>query len=258
MKSLNKALDILEAFLTSGEDPIGLSDLAKMAGLNKSTASHIVSALVRRNYLIQLGSRGKYSLGMKFLNYSWVITQRIKIRDIAAQYLSKLNEQIGESVFLAVWDGENASFVESLPSKHQLQVIPDHGTNIPLYCSASGKIFLAFNKTEAELEEYFTKANIRAYTDNTITELENLKPHLSKIAQEGIAYSDAERYQEARSVASAIRDVEGKVTAAVGVVAPSIRFTRKRLHEITPDVKRCAFEISRELGYGVQGKSREK
>ena len=68
MKSLQKALDILELFL-GDEGEISLSDLSKSSGLNKSTVNRIALTLVKRGYLKQENRRGKYSLGIKFLDF---------------------------------------------------------------------------------------------------------------------------------------------------------------------------------------------
>jgi IclR family transcriptional regulator, KDG regulon repressor len=46
-----------------------------------------------------------------------------------------------------------------------------------------------------------------------------------------------------------LRNGEGRLVGAIGVIAPSVRLTRARMAELVPDVKECALNISRELGY---------
>jgi len=249
MKSLNKALDILEIFLDINGTEIRLSELAKLSGLNKATVYHIVSALVDRGYMSQTERRGKYVLGAKFLNFSTIIRQKEKIKDIAMPHLIKLNQLTKEAVALFTsLDGERVVFVEGIHSKYPLKIIPDLGSMVPSYCTGIGKIFLA-RKTERELEEYFHNTDIRAYTPNTITDLNHLKSHLTTVAKEGVAYDDEELCLGSRQVAAGIRDAEERLVAGIGVFGPSVRLTRARLKEITPDVKHCAMAISIDLGY---------
>ena len=69
------------------------------------------------------------------------------------------------------------------------------------------------------------------------------------MAKEGVAYDDEDQFLGIRNVAAGIRNADGKVIAAVGVIGPSVRMTRARMREIAPQVKLCATEISRALGY---------
>lgn len=247
MKSLKKALDILELFLDiDGE--VRLSDLAKSSGLNKATVNRIVSVLVNRGYLRQPEKRGKYSLGTKFLDFSGLIKKRSKIRDTAIPYLIRLSQLVKESVMLAVWQGGRAVYSETIHADYPLRIIPDEGTKVPLYNTGVGKIFLA-NMTPQEQEIYLSTTPLQAYTPNTITGHEQLKKHLAMIVKEGIAFDDEEYYIGVRNVAAAIKDGEGKVVASVGVLGPSIRLSRSRMKEIAPEVKKCAMEISKALGF---------
>ena len=248
MKSLNKALDILEVLVDLGGSEIRLSELAQLSGLHKATVSRIVSALVKRGYMSQVERRGKYILGTKFLNFSAVIKQKNQIKDMAMPHLVKLNQLIKESVALFSLDEEKAIFVEEVHSKYHLRLPPDAGPMPPLYCTSIGKILLA-GKTARELEEYFHNTDIRAYTPNTITDPNRLKSQLKTVAEEGVAYDDEELYTGFRSVAAGIRDAEERLVAGIGVEGPSVRLTRARMKEIAPDVKHCTMEISIDLGY---------
>ena len=64
MKSLHKALDILETFLEVGSGEIRLSEIAKITGIHKATVNRIASVFVARGYLNQLERRGKYSIAV--------------------------------------------------------------------------------------------------------------------------------------------------------------------------------------------------
>ena len=103
--------------------------------------------------------------------------------------------------------------------------------------------------TDKELETYFNSNDMIAYTTNTITNLNQLKTHLLTIVNEGVAFDDEEFKFGTRNVAAGIKDVEGRFIASIGVLAPSVRLTRAKMVEIAPEVKRCAVEISKVLGY---------
>jgi IclR family transcriptional regulator, KDG regulon repressor len=247
MKSLTKALDILELFLDT-RDEMGVSEIARITGMNKATVSRIANHLTSRNYLVQNEKRGKYFLGTQFLSFSKVIKDRIKLRDVAMPYLTKLNKLVDESIVLVTWDGKKAINIDSIQSAQALRIIPDESGQIPLHCTGTGKIFLA-QMTDKELETYFSINDLTAYTTNTITNLNQLKTHLMSIVNEGIAYDDEEFKTGSRNVAAGVKDVDGKYVASIGVLAPSVRLTRTKMVEIAPEIKKCALEISKSIGY---------
>ena len=256
MKSLNKALDILNVFLKVHNKELKLSEIARLANLNKATVNRVVSVLLARGYLSQAQKRGKYSLGPQFLYFSGVIKQSATIRDTAMPYLVKLQELVEETVILASFDGKRAFIVEGIhPKHHALRIIPDEGSVTPLYCSSMGKIFLA-SMTEPELEEYFKNTNVEPYTPNTLSDINLLRRHLMVIAKEDVAYDDEELIVGVRSLAVGIKDPEGKITSCVGIMGPSVRMTRAKMVGLVPDIKLCAAEISQALGY--QDKDREQ
>src|SRR3989337_2693003 len=101
MKTLNKALQVLEAFL-GPEREIGLTVLAAQTNLNISTVHRVASLLVKKGYLVQQHSGGKYCLGPKLLQFSSIAAGRMTIRDVALPFLLKLNRELNESVNLAI------------------------------------------------------------------------------------------------------------------------------------------------------------
>lgn len=252
IKSVHKAFDLLELFLKMDEN-VNLAEITEKSGMDKSTVNRFLYTLVERGYLKQAGKRGKYSMGTRFLDFSSLIKTRLKIRDIALPHISKLATVVKENVILSVPDGKYARHLELIPSQHILNIRPLDGARTPLYCTGVGKIFLA-SMSAAEIDSYFVN-KLEPLTPNTITRINTLKAQLINVADEGVAYDDEEEFEGVRNVAAAIMDSDGKVVAAIGVLGPSIRMTRSHLIEITPEVKRCALNISHDLGYKPHGET---
>jgi IclR family transcriptional regulator, KDG regulon repressor len=247
MKLLIKTFNILNLFLNN-ETEMSLSELAELSGLNKSTVNRIASTLVKYGYLNQREKRGKYSLGFKYFDFTGIIKRKMKIRDVAIPHLMRLTQSVDESAILAIWTGGKVAITETFHANHTLRVVPDEGTQIPLHGSSLGKIILA-NLTDKELTEYYNSQILRRYTSKTITSFETLKNHLSQIKQQGIAIDDEESFDNIRSIAAAIRGTENIILGSIGIIGPSIRLTPEKLGECIASLKKCASEISRDLGY---------
>jgi len=243
MKSINKALDILEVLLNNPDSELRLSEICQFTGLNKSTANRIVSILIKRGYVSQKEKRGKYSLSTRFLTSSGQIRQSKRIRDIAKPYLSKLGYAFNESVVLAIRDLNYAYIVDAFVSTNILTTMVAVGSKLPMFCTSSGKIFLA-NMTGPELEKYIANAEFLQYTINTITDHKRLKATLEKVREEGVAYDNEEQWIGLKSIGVGILNSEGKIIASIGIVGPSVRLTGDIVPEMIKELKNCAASIS--------------
>src|SRR4030042_2380364 len=129
MVLIKKAFSILELFLDHG-DELALEDISRLSGLNKPTARRIALNLIECGYLRQPAKRAKYSLGMKFLDFSGSIKMHNSIIRIAAPHLMHLKEKTNESVTMAIWDGRNTALCQSFLADNPLKGVPDEGSRL--------------------------------------------------------------------------------------------------------------------------------
>ena len=249
MKTIHKAFDVLELFLD--RDEIRLADLASLTGMNVSTAHRVVISLVKRGYLVQRQKRQKYSLGTKVLQFSHVLSKRMKIKDVAFPILDGLNKVVGESVNIAILDRNEAVYIEHIESKQDLRIFTQIGNRVPLHCTGVGKVFLAY-MNEEELEKALNGKGLHAYTQNTVTDATKLKQDLAVVRQEGIGTDDEEREIGVKCIASPIKNDIGSIIATLSVSGPSVRLSSKRIQEMRPLIRSCALEISRAMGYQAE------
>jgi IclR family transcriptional regulator, KDG regulon repressor len=221
--------------------------MARLTGMNKTTVRRIAVALVKGGFLKQPEKRGKYSLGMRFLDFSKAIKGNNQIVDAAAPYLFKLSQEVDETVALALWDGESAVICQNIHPNHPLKVISNEGKILGLHYTSLGKAIVAY-LTEAELKRIFAGGLARS-TPNSITDFDDLKKHLLIVRQQGVAIDDEEYALGVRGVAAAFRDENNTVLGSITVLGPSVRLSRERLRECVSSVKNCAAKISAELGY---------
>jgi len=246
MKLIKKAFNILELFLDHG-DELTLEDISRLSGLNKPTSRRIALALVECGYLRQPMKRGKYSLGMRFLDFSGIIKMNNYIMRVTAPHLIKLRQLVNESVTMAIWDGAKTALCQSFLADHTLRVVPDEGTRLVMHATSLGKAIIA-EISDEELRGYLDES-LERYTPNTITDINDLKKHLIIVRQEGVAFDDEEYSLGIRGVGAALKNGEGNVVGSISVLGPSVRLTRAKLRELVPFIKNCALEISREMGY---------
>ena len=245
-----KTFKVLEAFLIEQNGDIGISQLASLTGLKVSTVHRITSVLVAGGYLRQLGKRGKYTLGLKFIDFGNAIKRNLRIKDIVMPIMENLRTATGESVNLAIRDQDNVVYVEHVDSKQTLRTFTEAGNRAPLHCTGVGKIFLASMREEERI--ILSKKLFTRFTDNTITDFREMEKELSIIRREGIAIDNGEMDIGVRCIAAPVKDSDARVIAALSISGPYTRLNNKRVEELKPLVRGYALEISRTLGYTAE------
>lgn len=243
IRSVIRALSTLEAFFDA--DELGIKDLSNITGLPTSTIQRIVDTLEVKNYLVQNPSTLKYRLGIAASklaessnrNYYWV--------QHAKKYLEKLAEKHDETLNLAIMQGSNIVYMDSIASKKILRPNLHSGMRFPLFCTGLGKCILAF-QPEAILEEHL-KVPVQAFTTKSLTDPEDIRAEMERIRKRGVAVDDEEFQEGLVCIAAPIVNAKGTSIAAISMSVPKIRLTTEREKEIIEDLKATAKEVSNDL-----------
>jgi IclR family KDG regulon transcriptional repressor len=242
MKIVNKVCDVLDVFLEK-EGQVNISDIVRLSRLNKNTVYRICHTLAEREYLYHRDNRGNYNLGLKFsifLNLSEIFS---KLKDVTSPFLQKLSRDTSETVVLSTLRKTEMINVSVFKSKHRLQIETNEGDFMPLHCTAMGKVLLA-SMIEEELNRIFKLVELSLYTENTITNVNQLRSELAKIKKQDIAFDNEEWEMGVRSVATPIKNNIGRVIAVMGIIGPTDRLSLKRIRDLASAVKLCGREIN--------------
>ena len=224
VKSLVKAIQVLECFTTE-KPTLGISEMAAMLGYNKATVYNIVSTFAALGYLEQNPDTQKYSLGLKFLHFSYIITSHIRLSTAMEPYLQKIADATQETVYFGIHHENRVLYLETRTPGEQFQR-PILGEKAPMYCTGLGKCLLAFGKDSYldDISEPFPP-----YTVNTITRKEKLLEELEEIRKRGYSTDNMEHEFGISCVAVPLFGLSGEIIGAVSVSGPSLRFTAQTI-----------------------------
>jgi len=246
VRAVERALQILGCF--DDEHPErGISEIAQVAGLHKATAYRIVTTLVNYGYLEWVPDIQKYRLGLELSNLGYKVIRRMDLRREALPYMKKLVQEWDETCDLSIFDQGRVFYIEVLRGNHALTIAAAVGQRLPTHCTASGKLFLAYLPPE-ELDAILNQP-LTAYTDSTITSLDELRKQLDVFRRQGYAVDYEEYELGICAVAAPIFNRSGTVIAAIGGPSPTSRMTPERITEIAEALKEAARAISRRMGY---------
>ena len=250
VQSVDRALDILEAF-NYNEEELGVTELSQKLNLHKNNVFRLLATLETRGYIEQDQKTGNYRLGIKIFEVANVFLHHLGLRRQARPILEELVHKCNETAYLAVTEETDVVYVLMHETAHTVRVIPRLGHRLPAYCTASGKIQLAFESRD-RLLNLFRDAPLRALTPNTITDLDRLIEHLAEVAHQGFAVDNEELEEGVCCVAAPVRDYSHRVVAGVGLSGPVSRFSPERIqNDLVPLVKEAGTKISQRLGYEI-------
>lgn len=143
-QSLFRGLMLIE-ILSNYPNGCPLAHLSELAGLNKSTVHRLLQGLQSCGYVTPAPAAGSYRLTTKFIAVGQKALSSLNIIHVAAPHLESLNIATGETVNFSSREDDHAILIYKLePTTGMLRTRAYIGQHMPLYCSAMGKIYMAF------------------------------------------------------------------------------------------------------------------
>lgn len=248
IQAVSHALDLLEQFHDE-VDELGVTELSKRLKLHKNNVFRLLATLESRNYIEQNRVTENYRLGLKTLELGQTFIKQMGLLRQSRPVLEGLVKECNETTYVAILKEAHIVYLDVVETDLTVRVVPRVGARLPAYCTAAGKVQIAY-MTDEELENYLPTKEMKRYTPKTIIDKDELKKHLKVIAEQGYAIDDEEMDVGVKCVGAPIRDYTRRIIGAVSVSGPSMRFTDERLEkELIPLVIRSGEEISHKLGY---------
>ena len=198
--------------------------------------------------VVQDGERGAYRLGSGVVELAAAATREgLPLTVVARPLCETLAAEIGETVNLAIFDGEAVISVDQVLGSATLTSVNWIGQRTPAHATSAGKVFLAFMSAEERARQL--AAGLPAFTDHTITDPVLLERELDVVRLRGYATTSEEHEVGLAALAAPIFDSVGTVVAAVAVSGPAFRFRSDRLEEIARAVVGVAEALSTRNGF---------
>jgi IclR family transcriptional regulator, acetate operon repressor len=238
-QTIVRALSVLAALRDSDSD-VGVTEIAKTVKLPSSTVHRILRTLVLAGYVVQNRQTERYRLGRGAFLLGRAAGHTLGF-DAAMPLLENLAEATGESVNLVVRDGDEGLVVLRVESQQALRFTQPTGTRIPLYCTSTGKVLLAFagdlNGEVARLGE------LERLTPSTITSPRRLLEELTTVRARQFSVNNGERIPGVCGIAAPVLGSGGVAMAALAVQGPEFRMPDERIAELGPLVVSTAQAI---------------
>lgn len=248
INGLAKGLAVIQAFNDEAR-ALTLAEAAARTGLTRAAARRILMTLEDLGFAARQGER-HFVLTPRVLSLGYAYLSSMPLWAFAEPVLETLVEELGETCSIAVPDGTELVYVLRIPVHRILSQGMTVGSRLPLHCHSAGRILLS-GLTAMQLETYFRRASLKAYTDRTITDEARLRKAVAESARKGYAFVDGELQEHISGLSVPIFQPDGSVLAAVNV-----SFNRKSIAEATvvrnvlPKLRRAAERLNASLAVG--------
>lgn len=231
----------------SQQRAIGLEELSRDIKLAKPTVYRFLLTLQELGYARRVDN-DRWAITLKMFNVGSRALDHLDLHAAARPVAEELSEELGETVHMGVQDGDSAVYVLKIESKYQIRMYSRVGRRMPLYCTAIGKVLLAYMGDE-DREAALKGVKLQPFTQNTITSRAALDAELAQIRTQGYALDNEEREEGLHCIGAPILDYTGAVVATLSVSWPGFRYERGEEADKIAKVKAAAGRISAILGF---------
>ena len=230
-------------------DELGVTELSKRLKLHKNNVFRLLATLESRGYIEQNKATENYRLGLKALELGQTFIKQMGLLRQAKPILEKMVAECNETCYVAIFKEGHVVYLDMVETDMTVRVVSRVGSRLPAYCTAAGKIHLAF-MSEEEIFQILPDKELKAFTETTLTSRDALLKDVKAIAEQGYAIDNEELDVGVRCVAAPIRDYTRRIVGSISVSGPNMRLSDERIRDnLVPLVTSSAEELSTRLGY---------
>lgn len=246
MGTVSKALSLL-GFFSRSRPAIGLSDLARLSGLNKATAHRLLAELQQEGFVEQAGAQREYRLGPAFLRLAALREAAVPIRDLAAETLQTLSASTHETAHVSLLEGRRLTTIAfAYAPHHGTRVTMEDAEELTFHNTASGLAVLAFSPPA--FVDAVLGGPLERRTPDTETNPARIRTALGSVVETGMAQCVGGFEADVHAHAMPLFDPAARVIGAIAVAAPATRMTAEHQALIRRELRHHAAKLTRELG----------
>jgi DNA-binding IclR family transcriptional regulator len=243
MSSLQKVFTIIETIVSRQATGMTFAEVTAATGTPKASAHRILKELVDLGVLTFAPQTARYRGSFKLANLGCEITANLDLRALAHSYLQSLHEATHHTVNLGIRDGDAGVYIDKIETPdYGIKLFSEVGKRFPLYCTAMGKVLLAFGNVE-ECDSYLCRP-FEGLTSNTIVDPVLLRMELDRVREAGFALDREEITRGVMCVAAPILGAQEAVVGAISIAFPAYIHSDRSIDPEIDAVRRHAADIS--------------
>ena len=240
--TIERVLDILDTVAASPK-PLSATEINEVLDLPKATAHRLCAELEARGYLLKRVNGKSYQPGNRLYDVAVGVLANARFSASRHAILTALSERVGETCNIAYPDGLYMAYSDRVETKAPLRLQFALGMRVPLYCTASGKLYLSSLPRDRR-KTVIGKLKLEKHAKNTITDPDTLLAEIDKIEKAQVSIDNEELYDDIIAIAVPINDKRGRFYSSLAIQAPVSRIAIDSKHQYVPLLREAAKELS--------------
>lgn len=246
LKSAENVMNVLFVWLHAQRRELGLTEIQRLTGINKSTVYKILHSLRARNLVSINPTNKKYSLDVGLLKLNTFFLKNLDLRNIAHPYLEELARNSGKTVTMALRKEDHLVFIDRVDGTENVRFYCDVGKMVYYNSGAAAKAVFAY------LPEEQVRVIVEGSEEHRFTERskswQELLEEAPVIRARGYSISDEEVDRGVIAVGAPLFDSGGVVCAGIAVSTLKSTLSEEELEHMIDLLIKCASDISGRLG----------
>ncbi|WP_213877455.1 IclR family transcriptional regulator [Pseudomonas sp. dw_358] len=236
-QTLLRGLAVVQAVAAGARD---LKEIARRIGTTRSTTHRLASCLVDERYLRVLPQVG-YLLGPKLIELGFQAREEVPLVMLATPFLDTLSALTGDTIHLAVRDGDEVLYLHKLPGRNGPEMRSRVGHRMPLLRTGIGKALL-LDSSVAEWQRLYDLCQPSQGWDA-------VQVRMLDYVTGRYAFDLEDNEPSIRCVAAPVRDASGHIVAAISVASTVPYMPLDKMQGLVSVVQKAAAGVSAQLGW---------
>jgi DNA-binding IclR family transcriptional regulator len=221
---VHRAFALLQ-LVAAADEPVGVRELARRAGLSRSTTSRMLGILAELGMVERTPDGGaRPGAGLATLTQrldAWPVVLRERFRPLAVE----MRRTYAENAAVGIDDRSGFLYLASVRIPAAVQVADPVDRTYPFHLVAPGLVAMAAWDDD-RLDQYLSEP-LRPATSHSVTEPARIRRRLAQVRRDGYAWTDQELDLEVNGLAAPILDASGDTVAVATLYGPSYRFAEQ-------------------------------
>jgi IclR family pca regulon transcriptional regulator len=242
MTSLARGLVVIQAF-SQQKRHLTIAQISHKTGIPRAAVRRCLYTLAQLGYVNAEDGRN-FALRPKILALGHAYLSSGGLATSAQPLLEHVTRTVHESCSMAILEGDDILYVaRSSTTTRIVSIDLGVGSRLPAFCTSMGRVLLADLPLD-ELAAYLARVRLTPFTSRTLTSPDKLKKTLNSVRSAGYAVIDQELEIGLRSIAVPVKDLAGKVVAALNVGTQASRVPVAEMQtKFLPPLRAAAHEL---------------
>src|SRR6267378_3445410 len=220
MASLARGLEVMRGF-SREKRQMSIAQLAQKTGIPRASVRRCLYTLAQLGYVGTDDGRN-YALRPKVLGLGHAYLSATPLVVTAQPFLDRVSAAVKESCSLAILDGEDILYLARSVTSRIISVTLNVCNRLPAHCTSIGYVLLA-SLPPRTLDDYLRRAELRSFTERTLTSRDRLREELARVRDQDWAIADRLMEIDVRSIAVPVRNAAGTLLAGINVIVQAER-----------------------------------